>query len=68
MVALNLGFGRSVQLGDSRRRIELRLEANNVLNHVNYTSVYTTVGAINYDTASAAGSMRSVTAVLRFRF
>ncbi len=68
MVSLNLGFGRSVQLGDSRRRIELRLEANNVLNHVNYTSVYTTVGPRNYDTPAAAGSMRSVTAVLRFRF
>ena len=68
MVSLNLGFGRSVQLGDSRRRIELRLEANNVLNHVNYTSFYTTVGAVNYDTVAAAGAMRSVTAVLRFRF
>ncbi len=68
MVSLNLGFGRSVQLGDSRRRLELRVEASNVLNHVNYTSVYTTVGAVNYDTAAAAGSMRSVSAVLRFRF
>ena len=67
-VALNLGFGRSIQLGDSRRRLELRLESNNTLNHVNYTSLYTVVGASNYGLPAAAGQMRSVTAVLRFRF
>jgi len=39
-----------------------------VLNQVNYTSVYTTVGAVNYDTVAAAGSMRSLSIVLRFRF
>jgi hypothetical protein len=68
LVSLNLGLGRSVQLGDSRRRIELRFEANNALNHVNYTSFYTVVGAPNYGLAASASSMRTVTAVLRFRF
>jgi hypothetical protein len=68
MVSLNLDFGRSFQLGDSRRRLELRLQANNALNHVNYTSVDTVVGASNYGLATAAGQMRTVTAVLRFRF
>jgi trimeric autotransporter adhesin len=68
MASLNLGVGRSVQLGDSRRRLELRMEANNVLNHVNYASVYTVVGAGNYGLAAAAGQMRSLSAVLRFRF
>ncbi len=68
MVSVNVDFGRSFELGDSRRRLELRLQANNALNQVNYTSVYTVVGALNYGLASAAGSMRTVTAVLRFRF
>lgn len=68
MVSLNLGFGRSFQLGDSRRRLELRMEGTNVLNHVNFTSVYTTVGAFNYDSVAAAAQMRSLSAVLRFRF
>jgi hypothetical protein len=68
LVSLNLGLGRSFQLGDSRRRIELRLEANNALNHVNYSSFYTVVGAPNYGLAASAASMRTVTAVVRFRF
>ncbi len=69
MVSLNLGFGRWFQIGDnSRRRLELRFEANNALNHVNYTNVYTTVGAPNYGLAASAGQMRSVNCVLRFRF
>jgi len=68
LVSLNLGFGRSFQLGDSHRRMELRLEGTNVLNQVSYTSVYTVVGASNYGLAAAAAPMRSMNAVLRFRF
>lgn len=67
-VALNLGFGRSFQLNDSRRRLELRLEANNVLNHVNYTSFYTVVNANNYGLPVSAASMRTVSITGRFRF
>ena len=33
-VAVNLAFGRSFQFGDTRRRLEFRVEANNVLNQV----------------------------------
>jgi hypothetical protein len=68
-VALNLTFGRSIQIGgESRRRLELRLESNNVLNHVNYTNLYTVVNATNYGLPETAASMRSVNAVVRFRF
>jgi hypothetical protein len=67
LVSLNLAFGRSFTLAE-RRRLEFRLEANNVLNHVNYTSLYTVVNAVNYGLPSAAGSMRSLQAVVRFRF
>jgi len=67
-VALNLTFGRSFQIGESRRRLEFRIEGNNVLNHVNYTNIYTVVNATNYGLPSAAASMRTLDAVLRFRF
>ncbi len=67
LISLNLAFARSFTLAE-RRRLEFRLEANNVLNHVNYTSFYTVVNAVNYGLPSAAGSMRSLQAVARFRF
>lgn len=68
-VSLNLAFARSFTLSEaSRRRIEFRFEANNVLNHVNYTNLYTVVNSVNYGLPSAAGSMRTIDAVLRFRF
>ena len=68
LVSLNAAFGRSFQFGESRRRLELRLEGNNVLNHVNYSNINTVVNATNYGLPVSAASMRSVTAVLRFRF
>jgi hypothetical protein len=67
-VGLNGAFGRSFQFGESRRRLELRLEANNVLNYVNYTNINTVVNATNFGLPISAASMRSITAVLRFRF
>ena len=67
--AINLAFARSFTLSESsRRRIEFRVEANNVLNHVNYSNLYTVVNAVNYGLPSAAASMRSLDAVVRFRF
>ena len=45
--SLNTAFGRYFTLGGegSRKRIELRLETNNTLNHVNITNVNTVVGS-----------------------
>lgn len=68
LISLNAAFGRSFQFGESRRRLELRLEANNVLNQVNYTNVNTVVGAINYGAPISASGTRTLSAVLRFRF
>ncbi len=67
LVNLNLAFARSFNLSE-RRRIEFRLEGNNVLNHVNYTNLYTVVNSVNYGLPSAAGAMRTLNAVVRFRF
>jgi hypothetical protein len=67
--SLNLGFGRSFNLSsDNRRRIEIRADAGNLTNHVNYTSVGTVVNASNYGLPLATAGMRSVTGTLRFRF
>ncbi len=64
---LNLAFARSFNITE-RKRIEFRVESNNVLNHVHYTNYYTVVNATNYGLPSAAGAMRTLDAVLRFRF
>jgi hypothetical protein len=65
--SLNMAFARSFSLTE-RRRLEFRLEANNLLNHVNYTSYYTVVNAVNYGLPSAAAGMRTLQAVVRIRF
>jgi len=69
LFSLNMGFGRSFQLGtETQRRLEIRLESNNVLNHVSYTNINTVVNGINYGIPTATAAMRSVNAVLRMRF
>lgn len=65
--SVNAAVARSFSFAE-RRRLEFRIEANNVLNHVNYTNLYTVVNAIDYGLPSAAGPMRSMNAVVRFRF
>ncbi len=67
LFSLNLAFARSFTFAE-RRRLEFRVESNNVLNHVNYTNLYTVVNAVNYGLPSAAGGMRTMDAVVRFRF
>jgi hypothetical protein len=68
LFAVNLAFGRSFQLNESRRRLEFRFEANNVFNTVSFTNINTVVNATNYTLPISAASMRSVDAVVRFRF
>jgi hypothetical protein len=66
---MNLSFGRSFQItDDTRRRIEFRAEADNVLNWVNINGIGTVVNAANYALATRAGNMRSVNLQMRFRF
>ncbi|HEY3443322.1 MAG TPA: TonB-dependent receptor [Paludibaculum sp.] len=66
---MNASFGRAWQIGDnSRHRLEGRLEADNILNHVNISSYGTVVNATNYGLATAAGQMRSIQLSLRLRF
>jgi trimeric autotransporter adhesin len=64
---LNTAFARSFTFKE-RRRVEFRVEANNILNHVHYSNLYTVVNAANYGLPSSAGGMRTLQAVVRLRF
>ena len=69
MISLNATFGRTIQFGDSARRsLDIRLLANNLLNHVNITSWGTVVNSLNYGLPSAAGAMRTLSLSMRVRF
>ena len=67
---LNAAFGRYFTIGGegSRKRLELRLETTNTLNHVNITNVNTVVGSTQYGLPTAAGAMRTADINIRFRF
>ena len=55
--SLNTAFGRYFTIGGegSRKRLELRLETTNTLNHVNITNVNTVVGSTLYGLADHGG-------------
>jgi len=65
---MNLSLARSINVYSERRRLEFRIDANNVLNHVNPSGLVTTVNSTQYGLITSAGAMRSMTATLRFRF
>jgi len=68
LFSVNGSVGRGFRLGDARRRIEFRLEANNVTNRVSITTLGTVVNASNYGLAQGAAAMRTVQALVRLRF
>src|SRR5262249_6539983 len=67
-VTLNGALNRSFRFGESRRTLQLRLSANNALNHVVVTGYGTTVNSTTYGLATAASGTRTVTLLLRFNF
>jgi hypothetical protein len=66
--AMNFSLGRMIPFKDGRRGLDLRLEANNVLNSVNISRIGTTINARNYGVALSASQMRNVQLNIRFRF
>ncbi len=64
---LNASLGRTFRLND-RFNLDLRFDATNALNHVNYTAWDTTVNSTQFGFAAAANAMRSVQTTLRLRF
>jgi hypothetical protein len=65
---LNAAMNRSFKFGESHRTLQLRLSANNALNHVVVTGYGTTVNSTTYGLATAASATRTVTLLLRFNF
>ncbi|MGP8247647.1 MAG: carboxypeptidase regulatory-like domain-containing protein [Bryobacteraceae bacterium] len=69
VISLNGALNRAWRFGDvGRRQLQLRISANNMLNHVQITGFGTTVNSSNYGLATGASSTRTVTLLLRFNF
>jgi hypothetical protein len=64
---LNAQFSRDVRLGGNRA-VTIQLNANNLLNLVNYGAVDTIVNSPTFGQVTSVRGMRTMTANLRFRF
>jgi trimeric autotransporter adhesin len=67
LFSMNLSLQRTITLHE-RTRLQIRVDATNVTNHVNITSFGTVVNSITYGVPLAAGGMRTLSATLRLNF
>jgi hypothetical protein len=65
--SLNVALSKTIQFHDSRS-LELRVQANNVFNIVQFTGLNTTVNSLAFGEVTSAASMRRISMVARFRF
>jgi hypothetical protein len=65
--ALNASIGRTFRL-DSRFNLDLRMDSTNLLNHVTFTNLNTTINSTQFGLPIAANPMRSMQTSLRLRF
>ncbi|MDR3703496.1 MAG: TonB-dependent receptor, partial [Candidatus Sulfopaludibacter sp.] len=66
--SLNGSLNRAFRFGETRRQVQLRLNATNMLNHVQITGFGTTFNTSTYGLATAASATRSVSLLLRLNF
>lgn len=66
-ISLGAALSRTFRLND-RFSADLRFNANNVLNHVSFSSWNTSVNSLQFGLPTAANTMRVVQASLRVRF
>jgi hypothetical protein len=64
---MSAAASRSFALG-SRLNLEWRVDANNVLNRVTYSSVAALLGSPQFGLANRANTMRKIQTSLRLRF
>jgi len=64
----NLSLARSINLHSERRRLEIRFDSNNTLNHVNPSGLVTVVNSSQYGLITGAAQMRQISATVRLRF
>jgi hypothetical protein len=65
--SLNMALSKTIQIRETRA-LELRLQANNIFNIVQFTGLNTTANSKAYGEVTSAASMRRITMVARFRF
>ena len=66
-ITFDMSISKTFQFRETRS-LELRVTANNVFNHVQYTSVDTNLNSPTFGQVVTAGTMRRVTFTSRFRF
>jgi hypothetical protein len=68
VIGFNSSLNRAWRFGDTRRQLQLRISAFNVLNHVEITNWGTTVNAATYGLPTGASGTRTVQVMTRFNF
>jgi hypothetical protein len=66
-VVMDMSLSKTFTIKESRA-LELRFQAANVFNFINYTSINTTVNSLQFGQVTAAGATRRITLIARFRF
>jgi hypothetical protein len=66
-ISLSMALSKTIQLKEMQS-LELRLSANNVFNHPNFSSIDTTLGSPTFGQVVAAGAMRTAQITARYRF
>jgi hypothetical protein len=67
-ISMNLSLHKNFRLDENGRRLDFSWQVQNLLNHPNWTSVATTVNALNFGQVRDTGRMRSMTLNLRISF
>jgi hypothetical protein len=66
-VIVDMSFGKTITIKESRA-LELRFQAANVFNFVNYSSINTIVNSLTFGQVTSAAATRRMTVIARFRF
>jgi hypothetical protein len=66
-VLVDMSLSKTITIKESRA-LELRFQAANVFNFIDYTSINTIVNSLQFGQVTSAGSTRRITLIARFRF
>jgi trimeric autotransporter adhesin len=66
-ISLDMSFGKTITIKESRA-LELRLQAANVFNFINFSSINTVVNSLTFGEVTSAAATRRITMIARFRF
>lgn len=64
---LNTSLARTIRLRDPMN-LDLRVDSNNILNHVNFTTWNTTINSSTFGLPASTNAMRTLQTTLRLRF